>query len=238
MSPGLFENGKKVTDSKLKRFLVNDNPEIGTRGAKLLIKSLANDHVEHLELRNISAQPGAANLISTAIRDPTIAWKYLDVGGNVFSRIGLNQMFWALRQNKRLRILKCSDNKAGAFYHSPLYCQITFDFCDFCNIMTGTIFCSNEDALLRHGISVPTCLRSNSVLREVDLSYNGLCTEAGVNILDAMIDNHTIKKLSLRGAWACVLFYAQLCGGWCSGTGNCSELVLSFDTLVLSSLMM
>jgi Ran GTPase-activating protein (RanGAP) involved in mRNA processing and transport len=37
------------------------------------------------------------------------------------------------------------------------------------------------------------------VLRELDLSFNTMCAEAGSNILDAMIDNHTVKKLSLRG---------------------------------------
>ena len=55
---GLFENGIKITDSKLKRILINDNPTIGSKGAKILVKGLANDVIEHLELRNIGAKPG------------------------------------------------------------------------------------------------------------------------------------------------------------------------------------
>lgn len=172
---GLFENGKKITDSKIHRFIINNNDQIGAKGAKMLIKSLANDRIKHLEIRNIGARPGTAKLISNSIRDPSIAWQYVDCTGNIFSRVGLNQIFWALRQNKRLRILKCGENQAG------------------------TMFCSNNDALLSHGISVPQAIRNNFVLRELDLSFNGLSTDAGINILDAMIDNHTIKKLSLRG---------------------------------------
>lgn len=172
---GLFENGKKVTDSKFKRVLINDNPGIGPKASKTLVKALSNEYVEHLELRNIGAKAGTANMIANSVRDPVVAWKILDVRQNAFSRTGLNQVFWAMRQNKRLRILRCGENQAG------------------------TKFCANEDSLLRHGISVPKCLRANVVMRELDLSFNTMCAEAGVNVLDAMIDNHTIKKLSLRG---------------------------------------
>jgi Ran GTPase-activating protein (RanGAP) involved in mRNA processing and transport len=172
---GLFQNGKKVTDSKFKRVLLNDNPAIGPKACKTLLKALSNDCVEHLELRNVGAKAGAANIIAGSVRDPVVAWRILDVRHNGFSRTGPNQIFWAMRQNRRLRILRCGENQAG------------------------TKFCANEDSLLRHGISVPKCLRHNVVLRELDLSFNTMCAEAGSNILDAMIDNHTVKKLSLRG---------------------------------------
>lgn len=172
---GLFENGKKITDSRFKRVLLNDNPAIGYKASKTLVRALANESVEHLEMRNIGARAGTANMLATCMRDPMVAWRILDVCQNEFSRSGLNQMFWAMRQNKRLRILRCGENRAG------------------------TKFCSSEDSLLRHGISVPKCLRANVVLRELDLSYNTMCADAGINIFDAMIDNHTIKKLSLRG---------------------------------------
>lgn len=172
---GLFENGKKVSDSKFKRVLINDNPAIGHKASKSLIKALANDMVEHLEMRDIGAMAGTAKMIANSVRDPAVAWKILDVCQNNLSRMGLNQIFWAMRMNKRLRILRCGENKAG------------------------TKFCSSEDNLLRHGISVPKCLRANVVLRELDLSYNTMSADAGINIMDAMIDNHTIKKLSLRG---------------------------------------
>ena len=172
---GLFINGKKVTDSKLRRVLLNGNPDIGRRAAKTLVKALANETVEHLELRNIGALPGTAKVIAQAVRDPAVAWRLLDVTDNGLSRIGLNEVFWAMRQNRRMRVLRCGENRAGSR------------------------FCSDEDALLRHGISVPQTLRFNVVLRELDLSYNALCTEAGVNLLDAMMDNFTLRKLSLRG---------------------------------------
>lgn len=172
---GLFENGKKITDSKFKRVLLNDNPGIGSKASKTLIKALANDMVEHLELRDIGAMPGTAKMIANSVRDPAVAWRILDVCSNNFSRMGLNEIFWAMRQNKRLRVLRCGENKAG------------------------TKFCSSEDTLLRHGISVPKFLRANVVLRELDLSYNTMSSDAGINVMDAMIDNHTIKKLSLRG---------------------------------------
>jgi Ran GTPase-activating protein (RanGAP) involved in mRNA processing and transport len=172
---GLFENGKKITDSKFRRVLLNDNPDIGSKASKTLVKALANDFVEHLELRNIGARAGTASIIASSVRDPEIAWRILDVADNDFSRTGLNEIFWAMRRNRRLRILRCGENKAG------------------------TKFCSNADALLSHGLSVPNCLRINVVLRELDLSYNTMSAEAGINIMDAMIDNHTVKKLSLRG---------------------------------------
>mmetsp|Transcript_26144 Transcript_26144/g.58737 ORF Transcript_26144/g.58737 Transcript_26144/m.58737 type:complete len:1154 (+) Transcript_26144:242-3703(+) len=172
---GLFENGKKVSDCPLRRILLNDNPLIGHKAARTLVKALGNDHIEHLELRNIGAKTGTAKLLAAFLRDPQVAWKILDCRQNDLGRVGLNEIFWAMRQNKRLRILRMGENRAGSR------------------------FCSSEDALLGHGISVPRCIRANVVLRELDLSYNTLGTDAGVNILDAMIDNHTIKKLSLRG---------------------------------------
>jgi Ran GTPase-activating protein (RanGAP) involved in mRNA processing and transport len=172
---GLFENGKKVADCALRRLLLNDNPAIGHKAARVLVKALGNDHIEHLELRNIGAKTGAARIVAGYVRDPQVAWKILDMRQNELGRVGLNEIFWAMRQNKRLRILRLGENKAGSR------------------------FCASEDALLKHGISVPRCIRANVVLRELDLSYNTLCTDAGINILDAMVDNHTIKKLSLRG---------------------------------------
>mmetsp|Transcript_18443 Transcript_18443/g.25383 ORF Transcript_18443/g.25383 Transcript_18443/m.25383 type:complete len:278 (+) Transcript_18443:1746-2579(+) len=84
-------------------------------------------------------------------------------------------MFWALRQNKRLRVLKVGENR------------------------TGTKFCSNEDALLKHGIAVVRALACNVVLRELDLSFSSITTDGGINLLDALIDNRTLKRLSLRG---------------------------------------
>lgn len=109
------------------------------------------------------------------VRDVAVAWRYLDVSENSISRTGMNQIFWAARHNRRLRVLRISLNPVGS------------------------VFCSNGDALLTHGISVPVAIRENSVLRELDLSFLALSSEAGINLIDAVIDNHTLKRLSLRG---------------------------------------
>jgi Ran GTPase-activating protein (RanGAP) involved in mRNA processing and transport len=172
---GQFKNGIKVRDSPIKVLLLNDNPMIGYKSARLLVKGLSTHHVEHIELRNIGAGSRTAEMISSALRDPSVGWRYLDVSENNISRIGMNQIFWAIRNNRRCRVLSVSSNPVGS------------------------IFCSNEDALLTHGISVPVMLKENVVLRELNLSFLALTSEAGINIFDAIIDNHTIKKLSLRG---------------------------------------
>lgn len=172
---GLFKNGVKVRDSAFKRFVLNDNPGIGRRGAKQIVKALAGANIQHIEIRNIGAGPGTGELISQYLRDPMVAWSFVDVSKNALTRVGLNQIFWAVRQNKRLRVLRVSENQAGS------------------------IFCSDADSLLGHGISVCKAFSTNAVLREVDLSYNSLTSEAGCNVIDAMLENFTIKKLSLRG---------------------------------------
>jgi Ran GTPase-activating protein (RanGAP) involved in mRNA processing and transport len=172
---GLFVNGVKVRETMLQRLLVNDNPQIGIYGSKILIKAASNERIQHLEVRNIGAGPRTAQLISSGLRDPMIAWEYVDVSKNHLTRFGLNQLFWAVRNNKRLRVLKVAENDAGPNW------------------------CTNKDALLRHGIAVPVAIRRNVVLRELDLSFNSLTSEAGVNIIDALIDNRTIKKVNLRG---------------------------------------
>lgn len=69
----------------------------------------------------------------------------------------------------------CSDNKGGPNFGAP------------------------QDALLHHGVSLPQMLRTNVVLRELDISFNGLSSDGGSLILDALVDNHCIRKLCLRG---------------------------------------
>mmetsp|Transcript_18452 Transcript_18452/g.25468 ORF Transcript_18452/g.25468 Transcript_18452/m.25468 type:complete len:462 (+) Transcript_18452:1112-2497(+) len=172
---GFYRGGEKVSDSGLKKLVLSGNPSIGVKAAKLLVRSLANERVRHLELANIGARAGASRPLAHGLRDPAVAWQYLDVADNWFGRAGLNQMFWALRQNKRLRVLKVGENR------------------------TGTKFCSNEDALLKHGIAVVRALACNVVLRELDLSFSSITTDGGINLLDALIDNRTLKRLSLRG---------------------------------------
>lgn len=72
-------------------------------------------------------------MLSIAMRDPALGWQVCDLSGNKFGRAGCNQIFWALRQNKRLRVLKLGHNQQG------------------------TVFCSNDDALLKHGIDDLLC---------------------------------------------------------------------------------
>mmetsp|Transcript_26623 Transcript_26623/g.38028 ORF Transcript_26623/g.38028 Transcript_26623/m.38028 type:complete len:247 (-) Transcript_26623:341-1081(-) len=101
---GFYRGGEKVSDSGLKKLVLSGNPSIGVKAAKLLVRSLANERVRHLELANIGARAGASRPLAHGLRDPAVAWQYLDVADNWFGRAGLNQMFWALRQNKRLRV--------------------------------------------------------------------------------------------------------------------------------------
>ena len=172
---GQFKNGIKIRDSPIRVMILNDNPLIGYKSARLLVKGLCTHHVEHIELRNIGAGSRTAEIIGGGLRDPSVGWRYVDISENNISRIGMNQIFWAIRNNRRCRVLSVSLNPVGS------------------------IFCSNEDALLTHGISVPVMIKENVVLRELNLSFLALTSEAGINIFDAIIDNHTIKKLSLRG---------------------------------------
>ena len=172
---GLFKDGKKICDCQLYRLAVNHNPGIGKVGAKMLAKALISENFTHVEIANIGAGPGTAKIIGDAIRDVALRWVYCDVSGNQMSRVGMNEIFWGMRQNRSLRVLMVGDNQAGS------------------------MFASDADALLSHGIALQRTIFSNVMLRELDLSYNGLSSNAGVNIFEAMVENYTIRKLCLRG---------------------------------------
>ena len=172
---GIVINGKKVSDCTIRRFILNDNPNLGARGSKEIIKACIGGKFEHLELCNIGAGPGSAQLVAAAVRLKTLSWQYVDFSGNFFSRSGLNDIFWGMRRNRKIRVLKLGDNKAGPS------------------------FATEDDALLQHGIALARSLQINNIIRELDLSYNGLSSNAGNIIFDAMIDNYTIRKLVLRG---------------------------------------
>lgn len=167
--------GRASSSCKLKTLKINDNPAIGGKGARLILLGLATSWTEHIEMRNINAGPSCAYEVSKALRKVTVTWKYLDFSGNYFSRVGINQICWSLRQNRRVRVLRLSDNKAG--------------------LKMG----SNDDTLGRHGIGLVRAIRENLILRELDLSYCGLGSEAGINIFNVMRENTSIRKLVLRG---------------------------------------
>jgi len=172
---GLYIEGKKISDCQLKRLCVSDNPEIGMTGAKLLMKAMTSSNFTHVELANVGAGPGTGKIIAAHIRDVALKWVYCDIEGNALSRPGLNEIFWAMRQNRSLRVFKCGDNKAGS------------------------VFGSDQDALLGHGIALQRTIRANVVLRELDISYNSLSSNACSNVFEAMCDNYTIRKLCMRG---------------------------------------
>ena len=172
---GIYKDGIKLTDCNITRYCISNNPAIGASGANALLYALSNGKFEHVEAANIGAGPKCASFIAKKVRDVSLTWKYFDISGNNLSRDGLNEMFWAIRQNRSIRVLLCGDNKAGPK------------------------FATDADTLLSHGIALARCLRANVILREIDLSFNGLSSEAGNVILDAMVDNYTIRRLSLRG---------------------------------------
>jgi len=193
---GIIIHGKKVSDCTIRRFIISDNPKMGARGAREIFKACISGKFEHLELCNIGAGPASAQLVAQAVRSKTLTWQYVDFSGNFFGRAGLNDIFWGMRRNRRIRVFKVGDNKAGPR------------------------FATEDDALLKHGISLARSIQINNIIRELDLSYNGLSSSAGNIIFDAMlgniqsiltyttttntnndttIDNYTIRKLVLRG---------------------------------------
>lgn len=172
---GLFRDGKKVCDCQLKRLCVSDNPRIGFTGAKLLAKALTSPNFTFVEMANVGAGPGTAHIIADGIRNVDLQWNFIDISGNNMSRSGLNHIFWAARQNRSLRVLLVGDNSAGSHF--------------------GTA----EDRNLNHGIAVQRAIMANTMIRELDLSYNAMSSEAGDNVMKAILQNHTIRRLSLRG---------------------------------------
>lgn len=168
-------NGVNVTKCNLKKIILNDNPNIKGKGAKMLINAFATEKVHHFEIANIGAGPRAAFLIAKLLRRVTVAWETLNVSRNKFSRAGLNQIFWALRQNRRLLTCRMGGNEGGPNMSS------------------------NADVLGDHGIALPRAIRENLTLTDLDLSYNGISAEAAINIFDALEDNYSITKFSLRG---------------------------------------
>lgn len=168
-------NGVNVTKCNLRKIILNDNPQIKGRGAKMLINAFATEKVRHFEISNIGAGVRAAYLIAKLLRRVTVAWEFVNFSRNKFSREGLNQIFWALRQNRRVLTLNLGGNEGGPNMSSE------------------------EDVLGDHGIALPRALRENLTLTDLDLSYNGISSNAAILIFGALEDNYSISKFSLRG---------------------------------------
>lgn len=47
------------------------------------------------------------------------------------------------------------------------------------------------------GIAATKLLSINVVIRELDLSFSSITTDGGLNLLDAIIENHSLKVLLL-----------------------------------------
>ena len=131
--------------------------------------------LHHLEAQNVGAARGCCKLLAGAFRDAALTWRFLDLSRNIFDRVGLTHMTWALMHNRSVRVLKLAT--CGG----------------------GPRFGSLQDALPVNGVCTQRMLRANVMLREVDLSHNRMSSEAGALLFDALVDNFTVRKVNLRG---------------------------------------
>jgi Ran GTPase-activating protein (RanGAP) involved in mRNA processing and transport len=160
---------------KLYKLKINHNPDIGPKASRQLILSLATEWTNHLEFINCSCSESFAYELSKALKDVTVGWKYLDLRYNQIKKIGLNQIFWSLRVNRKLRVLRLGGNHGG------------------------TSLGINSDVMGSHGIGLVRGLQENLILRYLDLSYLGLSPESGQNLFTALKFNYSLHSLNLRG---------------------------------------
>jgi Ran GTPase-activating protein (RanGAP) involved in mRNA processing and transport len=171
---GLWRDGHKINDCLIKKIILSDN-NFGAAGCRLLVRAFTAENFQHLEMANCGAGFSSAKIVAENVREVATRWRVLDLRGNNLGRQGLNLIFWGLRQNRSLRVLLLGDNRAGP------------------------MFGSDDDALLRHGVALQRALRANVVLRDLDLSYNGIDSQGGVNLFEALLENYTIRRVNLRG---------------------------------------
>ena len=165
--------------SRIESLILNDNPDIGPAATREIVSALARNNnnnlsFQHVELRNIGAGNSTAIVLAEAMRGAFFKWHICDISCNNIGRDGLNELMWALRVNRTLRVFKCGDNKPG--------------------VLLG----SHEDMLGLHGFSINKMILTNVSLYELDLSRSGITSVAAIQIFDAMIDNYSIKKINLR----------------------------------------
>ena len=172
---GKYEDGRKISNIRLQRFLLNNNPLIGAKGARKIVAALSVGVLEHVEIENIGLGEGSAALLARGLRDASVRWKYLNCAENSFGREGLNKICWSLRVNSRIKVIILRNSRAGQAFGSP------------------------EDALGNHGISLERMLRENIIIRSLDLSYNNLSSQTGIILFRALISNSSIARLCLRG---------------------------------------
>lgn len=172
---GKYSEGKKISNLRLTRFNLSQNPGINSEGAQRIISSLAEGNVEHVQIASIGAGQPSAALISKGIRDLGVRWRYLDCSDNSFGREGLNSIFWSLRVNRRLKVVVFAKSKAGLGF--------------------GT----SADALGIHGISLFRAVSENTSLVVLSLAYNNLSSIAGSTLFNALQRNSCIRRIALRG---------------------------------------
>ncbi len=172
----IYENGIKVRGSSIRKLILNDNPKIGAASGKRLVSSMIHSSsFKYIGLSNIGIGHSSSKMISKALRTTQLTWQYVDLSNNNFSRSGLNDIFWGLRLNRSIRVLDLTDNKGGPFFSTP------------------------TDTILRHGIALQRALLANVVLRDLNLSWNGMSSKAGIVLFETLVDNHSIRRLVLRG---------------------------------------
>jgi Ran GTPase-activating protein (RanGAP) involved in mRNA processing and transport len=174
VAKGTFKHGRLVAHCQIVNINIGYN-NFGHKIGKDLVHAIVLGKFKRVEMASIGVGPASAEVIGKALRDVCTTWRYCDVSGNNFGRQGMNRLFWSMRVNRSVRVFICRDCKAGP------------------------AFATDEDTLLKHGVSVPRMLRTNVVVRELDLSFNGLSSAAGILLFEAMLDNYSIRRLSVRG---------------------------------------
>lgn len=164
-----------TTPLRLTKLKLNDNPDIGPKGSRQLIVALATEWTTHLELRNCNLSESFAYEFSKALKNVAIAWKYIDIRDNQIKKVGLNQIFWSLRVNRKIRVLRLGGNHGG--------------------ISLGT----DTDVMGNHGIGLVRGIQENLILRYLDVSFLGLSPDAGINLFTALKSNFTLQVLMTRG---------------------------------------
>jgi Ran GTPase-activating protein (RanGAP) involved in mRNA processing and transport len=166
---------KIVTPLRLVKFKINDNPDLGPKGSRQLIVNLATEWTTHLEMRNCNASESFAYEFSKALKNVGVAWKVIDLRNNQIKKVGLNQILWALRVNRKIRVLKLGGNQGG--------------------LSLGI----DTDVMGQHGIGLVRSLQENLIVRVLDLTHLGLSAAAGINLFTALNQNFSVRVLHVRG---------------------------------------
>ena len=102
-----------------RKLVMTDNPLIGPKAAKYLLLLLSRLYtLQHVELQNIGAARGCCGILARSVRDAALTWAFCDLSGNMFDRLGMAEITWALMNNRSFRVLKLANCGAGPYYAS------------------------------------------------------------------------------------------------------------------------